>query len=217
MKVLFKSGQQAASGAQEDQCPHRAGAEAFCSALAVLVNVIEAKDPYTRGHSESVARLAVEVARRLGFEGKALEEMHCAALLHDIGKIGVPDSVLRKPGKLLPEEFAVIKRHSQIGSALLSYVPELSHIAPIIRQHHERMDGSGYPDGHAGEDISLAARIIGVVDAFDAMTSTRPYREPVAPLCAVAELYRCAGTQFDPQVVSALENVVCGQEKAVSH
>ena len=206
MEVLFKSGRQAAGDSPENQGSHPAND--FCSSLGVLVNVIEAKDPYTRGHCESVARLAVEVARHLGFEGKALEEMQCAALLHDIGKVGVPDSVLFKPGKLLPEEFAVIKRHSTIGSALLSYVPELRHIAPIIRHHHERMDGSGYPDGQAGEQIPLAARIIGAVDAFDAMTSARPYREPVAPRSAVAELRRCAGSQFDPQVVNALEQVV---------
>jgi HD-GYP domain-containing protein (c-di-GMP phosphodiesterase class II) len=129
-------------------------------------------------------------------------------LLHDIGKIGVPDGILLKPGRLLPEEYQVIQRHTAIGSDLVSRVPSLESIATTILHHHERIDGTGYPNGLSGENISLASRIIGVVDAFDAMTTPRPYREPVSPQEALEELRRCSGTQFDEGVVDLITVVL---------
>ncbi len=183
-------------------------AESYLSTIAVLADAIEAKDPYTRGHCESVAAVAMDVAQRLGWEAKALDNIRYAALLHDIGKIGIPDGILLKPGRLLPEEYQVIQRHAAIGSDLVKRVPSLEPIASIILHHHERVDGSGYPDGQSGEEIDLASRIIGVVDAFDAMTTPRPYRDPVSPTEALEELRRCAGSQFDLVVVDTVAVVL---------
>ena len=183
-------------------------AESYLSTIAVLADAIEAKDPYTRGHCESVASVALDVARLLGWEGIELDQIRYAALLHDIGKIGIPDGVLLKPGRLLPEEYQMIQRHALIGSDLVRRVPSLEAIAPIILHHHERVDGSGYPDGQSGEEIGLASRIIGVVDAFDAMTTPRPYRDPVSPQEALDELRRCSGGQFDAAVVDTVAKVL---------
>jgi putative nucleotidyltransferase with HDIG domain len=194
--------------AMENRRLHVALRDSFHSTVAVLADAIEAKDAYTRGHCESVSHIAVEVAKRLGVKGNDLDQVRYAALLHDVGKIGVPDGILLKPGKLLPEEFLVIQKHATIGSDLISRVPLLAEIAPIILHHHERVDGSGYPMGLIGDGISLAARIIGVVDAFDAMTSTRPYRDPFEAHIALEELRRHAGSQFDAQVVEILCQVV---------
>jgi putative nucleotidyltransferase with HDIG domain len=194
--------------ALENRRLHIALRDSFHSTVAVLADAIEAKDAYTRGHCESVSQIAVEVAKRLGIKGEELDHLRYAALLHDVGKIGVPDGILLKPGKLLPEEFLVIKKHATIGSDLISRVPMLSAIAPIILHHHERIDGSGYPMGLLGDGISLSSRIIGVVDAFDAMTTTRPYREPLDSDTAIAELRRHSGSQFDEQVVNTLCEVL---------
>lgn len=188
-------------------------AESYLSTIAVLADAIEAKDPYTRGHCESVAGIAVSVAQKLGWQDDALEHIRYAALLHDIGKIGIPDGILLKPGRLLPEEYQVIQRHTAIGSDLVSRVPSLEPIAATILHHHERVDGSGYPSGLSGEDISLASRIIGVVDAFDAMTTPRPYREPVSPQEALEELRRCTGTQFDEGIVNLVAIVLSERAK----
>ncbi|HEX8833007.1 MAG TPA: HD domain-containing phosphohydrolase [Abditibacteriaceae bacterium] len=198
--------------AMENNRLHCALADAYVSTIAVLADAIEAKDPYTRGHCESVANVAVNVAQRLGWNDEQIEHIRYAALLHDVGKIGIPDGILLKPGRLLPEEFQVIQRHASIGSDLVKRVPSLSHIAPIILHHHERVDGSGYPSGQSGDEISLASRIIGVVDAFDAMTTPRPYREPVSKLEAIEELKRCAGKQFDTYVVELVTSVLSEEQ-----
>ena len=194
--------------ALENRRLHCELSDSFLSTVAVLADAIEAKDAYTRGHCESVSRVAVEVGRRLGYTGQELEHIRYAALLHDVGKIGIPDGILLKPGRLLPEEFTMIQRHATIGRDLVARVPSLSMIAPIILHHHERVDGSGYPAGLGGDAIDLASRIIGVVDAFDAMTTPRPYREPVSFEDALTELDRCAGSQFDQKVVEVLSEVI---------
>lgn len=194
--------------AMENRRLHSELGEAYVSTVAVLADAIEAKDPYTRGHCESVSELAVEVGRRLGWTGTELDTIRYAALLHDVGKIGVPDGILLKPGRLLPEEFSIIQRHALIGSDLIRRVPALSHIAPVVLHHHERIDGSGYPDGQSGDEIEVAARIIGIVDSFDAMISTRPYRESMAPVDAIAELRRCAGTHFDENLVNIVAQIL---------
>ena len=195
----------------ENQRLHCALGSSFRSTVAALADAIEAKDPYTRGHCESVSTLAVAVSKRFGLQGDALEEMQYAALLHDVGKIGIPDGILLKPGHLLPEEFAIIQKHSEIGSDMVKRVPSLSHIADVVLHHHERIDGSGYPAGQAGDEISLPARIIGAVDAFDAMTSKRPYRQAMPLEYAVSELQRGAGTHFDADVVKILSEIVATQ------
>ena len=174
----------------------------------MLADAIEAKDPYTRGHCESVAVTAVKVGERMGFNKEELESLRYAALLHDVGKIGIPDGILLKPSRLLPEEFQVIQRHAEIGSDLVKRVASLLPIAPAIRHHHEHFDGAGYPDGLSGDGILMASRIVGVVDALDAMTTPRPYRNPVSFPDALAELRRCSGGQFDPAVVDAVEFVL---------
>lgn len=212
-EVLLSIGKHAGV-AMENHRLHSALNDAYSSTIAVLADAIEAKDPYTRGHCESVALIAVQVARRLGLQGDEVEQVRYAALLHDVGKIGIPDGILLKPSRLLPEEFQMIQRHATIGSDLVSRVTSLASIAPTILHHHERFDGTGYPDGLSGEAILLASRIVGVVDAFDAMTTPRPYRNPVSTEEALAELSRCAGAQFDPRVVEIVTEVInAGENK----
>jgi HD-GYP domain-containing protein (c-di-GMP phosphodiesterase class II) len=210
-QLLMALGQHAGL-AIENARLHRQLVEAYTSTVAVLADAIEAKDAYTRGHCEGVSRVSVEVARRLGVTDGALEAIRYAALLHDVGKIGIPDGILLKPGKLMPEEFSIIQKHAAIGRDLINRVPMLAHIGEAILHHHERYDGSGYPDGLDGENIPLASRIIGVVDAFDAMTSPRPYREPVDSAEAFEEMLRCAGTQFDPHIVAIVTQVLLETE-----
>jgi HD-GYP domain-containing protein (c-di-GMP phosphodiesterase class II) len=194
--------------ALENKCLHAELNEAYVSTVAVLADAIKAKDPYTRGHCEDVSALAVRVAERLGVDGDALEQVRYAALLHDVGKIGVPDGILLKPGKLTAEERLVIEQHTRIGGDLVARVAGLVGIAPLVRHHHERIDGGGYPDGLSGESIPLVARIIAVVDALDAMTSPRPYRGAMPREDALAELRRCAGNQFDARIVAVVEELL---------
>ena len=206
-KLLLSIGQHAGIALENVRLHHELN-EAYASTIAVLADAIEAKDAYTRGHCESVMRLAVEVGRRLELKGEKLDEVRYSALLHDIGKIGVPDGILLKPGKLMDEEFLIIQKHPAIGRDLVSRVPTLMRLTDAILHHHEKWDGSGYPAGLAGEGIPLVARIVGAVDAFDAMTTPRPYRSAVSHQEAVAEMKRCAGTQFDPQIVDLIEQIL---------
>ncbi len=172
--------------------------------LGTLIDVLETKDAYTAQHARDVVELSERVASRLGVEGRELRDVHYAAILHDIGKIAVPSDILRKPGKLTDEEFEQIKTHSDAGGRLLERIPFTRSVAPLVRAIHERFDGGGYPDNLVGEAIPLGARIVGACDAYDAMISDRPYRSGMGQEAAVAELHRCAGTQFDPAVVDAL-------------
>lgn len=182
----------------------RPGFLTFEQSVGTLIGVLEAKDEYTAQHARDVVDLSERVARRLGLDERALRDVHYAAILHDIGKIGVPTAILRKPGKLTEEEFEQIKTHSDVGGRLLERIPFTRTVAPLVRAIHERYDGGGYPDGLAAVEIPLGARIVGACDAYDAMISDRPYRQGMGHEAAVAELHRCAGTQFDPAVVAAL-------------
>ena len=177
---------------------------AFLAQVQMAVTMLEAKDPYTRGHSRRVAEYAVATGRQLGLAPALLEQLRLGGELHDIGKIGTRDAVLHKAGPLDAEEFAEIRRHTVEGEAMLSVLradhPEVLH---IVRWHHERLDGSGFPDGLVAHQIPIAARVVSVVDAFDAMTTTRAYRSHQVADAAVTELQRCAGSQFDPAVVAA--------------
>jgi HD-GYP domain-containing protein (c-di-GMP phosphodiesterase class II) len=165
--------------------------------------VLEVQEPELGEHSTHVAELAGRVAQRLGIEGQALAEVIRAAELHDIGKIAIPFSILHKAGPLDDEEWELMRRHATIGGTILGAAPALAAVADVVRASHERWDGSGYPRGLGGEDIPLTSRIVFACDAFDAMTAVRPYRESLSEIEALDELSRCAGTQFDPAVVSA--------------
>jgi HD-GYP domain-containing protein (c-di-GMP phosphodiesterase class II) len=171
--------------------------------LAALSQAIEARDPYTRGHSARVSALAVVVARRLGWKGSRLTALRLGGLLHDVGKLNLDETVLCKPGPLDEQEYREIKRHPLAGARLIRSFEVLRPALPYILFHHERWDGSGYPSGRSREQIPIGARIVAVVDAFDAMTSPRPYRPPLALSRALAEVAGGAGTQFDPGVVRA--------------
>ncbi len=170
----------------------------FMGVLHALTRSIDAKDTYTRGHSQRVAELSRTLARRIGLADEQCERVYLSGLLHDVGKIGVPEAVLTKPGRLTEEEYTAIKKHPAIGAQILGNIRQLQDIIPGVLFHHERWDGRGYPHALAGENIPLMGRIICVADSFDAMSSTRTYR-PALPLETVLrELSQCAGTQFDP-------------------
>jgi HD-GYP domain-containing protein (c-di-GMP phosphodiesterase class II) len=168
--------------------------------LLSLTSAVDAKDAYTCGHSERVALVSRHIAQQSGLTDKDVEQVYMAGLLHDVGKIGVPESVLQKPGRLTPEEFEQIKRHPAIGAKILQDVKQIQGIIPGVLHHHERYDGKGYPDRLAGERIPLMGRIICLADCFDAMTSSRTYRKSLPIEVAMAEIRRCAGTHFDPRL-----------------
>ena len=166
--------------------------------VQTLAEAIDAKDNYTNGHSARVAQYSREIARRYGYTTKQQEEIYMMGLLHDVGKIGIPDSVINKPGKLTPEEYEVIKTHSRVGARILRKIEEMPKLVEGARWHHERYDGKGYPDGLIGESIPEEARIIAVADAYDAMSSRRSYRDIFPQEKVRSEIENGKGTQFDP-------------------
>lgn len=176
--------------------------------IHAFVNAIDAKSSWTKGHSERVTQYAVAIAREMGLHKKDIEDLKIAALLHDIGKIGTYDIILDKPERLSDEEFELIRMHPSKGADILKPVKQLHDLLPVIKHHHERLDGKGYPDGLKGNEIPLLSRIICVADSYDSMTSERPYRPAPSKEYAIAELERCSGTQFDPQVVKAFLKVL---------
>lgn len=186
--------------------------KSYISVIKTLATIIEAKDPYTHGHSDRVARYSVEIAREMGLAETEIEKIKQAALFHDIGKIGIDERILRKPGILNAEEKRSIDTHPSVGAIILGSINFLAAGIPNVRHHHERYDGKGYPDGMDKENIPLGARIIAVADSYDAMTSDRTYRPKFSHNDAVAEVRKCAGTQFDPKVVLAFLRVVDTKE-----
>ncbi|HET7037418.1 MAG TPA: HD-GYP domain-containing protein [Thermomicrobiaceae bacterium] len=180
------------------------------SFASALVATLDARDRYTAGHSAAVAVYARDIAGRLGLDSMQQQMAHLAGLVHDIGKIGLPAGLLEKPGALTLDERRQMERHSEIGERILANVETYSEIAAIVRHHHERMDGQGYPDGVNGENIPLIARIIAVADAYDAMTSDRPYRDAMPSRIARLRLAQAADTQFDTTVVAAFEAILSG-------
>ncbi len=178
------------------------------SAIRGLAAALDARDPYTAGHSDRVSLLSVGMARRLALSASDIEILRVGALLHDIGKIGVPDAVLQKPGSLTDEEFAIIKTHPTLGARILRTISFLANHVPIVELHHERPDGRGYPHGLSGTEIPVFASIVHVADAYDAMTTDRAYRDARSASEAVAELWRCAGSDFDVDAVRALVAVL---------
>jgi HD-GYP domain-containing protein (c-di-GMP phosphodiesterase class II) len=172
----------------------------FLGTVHALTAAIDAKDRYTCGHSARVARLSAQLARRAGADEAFAELIHITGLVHDVGKIGVPESILRKTTRLTPEEFDQVKRHPRIGFDILKDIPALRETLPGVLHHHERFDGAGYPDGLGGARIPLQARMLALADTFDAMSSTRSYRPAMPRQHTLEEIARCAGTQFDPDL-----------------
>jgi len=178
--------------------------ELFFEGVQTLVHALDAKDPYTRGHSTRVSQYAERIAARLGLGGPTLEDVRLGAELHDIGKIGTPEAILRKPGPLTQDEFDHISGHTVLGERILAPLARANPVVlAIVRSHHERVDGAGFPDHLAGERIPLPARIVAVADAFDAMTTDRSYRSSLSASQALDELESSAGTHFDREVVKA--------------
>jgi putative nucleotidyltransferase with HDIG domain len=175
---------------------------------SILVEAITPKDGFTFEHAHQVARLSQLVGGDLGLNEEEIDTLMLGALLHDIGKLGVADAVLEKAGSLTEEEWAAAKSHADVGARMIEPLEVLSGVVPVVRHHHERYDGGGYPDGLEGEEIPLAARIVAVVDAYDVMMRGRPYRQRHTQAEAIADLSREAGLQFDPQVVEVLIRVI---------
>jgi putative nucleotidyltransferase with HDIG domain len=207
---LAATNEQLRSALQENEQLLEDTRRAYLSTITSLARTIEAKDPYTGDHTERVAEYAMMLARRLGFSDEALEAVKVGAAVHDIGKIGIPDRILLKPGGLEPNEIEDMRRHPEISSYILDELELPRIVRDMARHHHERYDGKGYPDGLAGRNIPLAARILSVADAFDAMTSDRPYRPALSEREAAQEIRRHGGTQFCPAVVAALEQCLAG-------
>jgi putative nucleotidyltransferase with HDIG domain len=187
---------------------HRELEESFLGTVLALANAVDAKDTYTGGHSARLAELALATGRQMGIKNGFFEDLRWAAILHDIGKIGVPDDILRKPTPLTEEEWRVIRQHPVIGAQILAPVTKLAGAARIVRHHHEWWNGKGYPDGLTGTEIPLGGRILSVVDAYSAMTDERAYKRASRPGEAMGELVRCSGTQFDPAIVHAFVSVM---------
>jgi HD-GYP domain-containing protein (c-di-GMP phosphodiesterase class II) len=182
--------------------------QAETSGLQALLAAIEARDSYTGDHSRSVVDLSVRVASELSLSGREVEQVEQVALLHDVGKVAVPDAVLQKNGPLTEPEVELVRRHPVVGARIVSSVSELAHLAPAIRSGHERWDGQGYPDRLEGEEIPMLSRITFVCDAYDAMVSDRPYRRALVPPAAIAEVQSNAGSQFCPEAAAALLSVL---------
>ena len=179
----------------------------YKATVRALANAVEARDAYTGMHAERVAAYGLAIARAAGIDVADEPQMEFGFLLHDIGKVGVPDAILFKPASLSPDEFERIASHAEIGSAILRHVDFLDEATRVVRHHHERWDGTGYPDGLEGEQIPLAARVFAVADTLDALTTDRPYREAVGWAQGREEIVRGSGTQFDPMVIAAYETI----------
>ena len=182
----------------------RQNQELFLETIRTLAAAIDAKDPYTRGHSERVSSYSMAIARHLGLGSEEMFRVRIAAILHDVGKLGIREGILNKPGGLTEDEFMIMRQHPEIGSQIMAPIRALKDIIPGIRNHHETWDGRGYPDGLKGEDIPLVARIIGAADTFDAMTTTRPYQEAATLDYVLGKIREMSGTRFAPPVVTAL-------------
>jgi HD-GYP domain-containing protein (c-di-GMP phosphodiesterase class II) len=194
----------------------RAHAEAALDAgVELLARAVDIRDNYTGKHSAQVGELARRVGERIGMSAEELALLEYAARLHDLGKLGVPDAILLKPGPLDEEEWAVMRRHPEWGAEMIAQVPGLEELATLVVAHHERWDGGGYPGGLAGDGIPLASRVICACDAFEAMISRRPYREPLGVEDALAELIAESGRQFDPVVVSAV-TIEAGSDRSIA-
>lgn len=193
----------------------RENQELFLSSIRALAAAVDAKDPYTRGHSERVARYSVAIARHMGLPADEVKMVRIAALLHDVGKIGIDDRILRKPTALTDDEFEIMKLHPVKGALIMGQIPQMKWIIPGMKYHHEKWDGTGYPEGLKGEEIPMLARIISVADTFDAMTTTRPYQKAMNSDYVVSRIRTFAGTRYDARVIDALDRALESRELEV--
>jgi HD-GYP domain-containing protein (c-di-GMP phosphodiesterase class II) len=176
----------------------------FMGSIQMLAGAVDEKDPYTRGHSDRVTKYSLMIAKEMGLDPGFLEILRISAQLHDVGKIGIEDRILKKPGALTPEEFEIMKTHTTKGATILRPVPQLSEMLPGIELHHEALDGRGYPYGLKGDEIPLLARVIAVADTFDALTTNRPYQKAYDPVDALRIIQNLSGKRLDPNAVTAL-------------
>ncbi len=211
VETLLSVGDQAAVAVRNHHL-QRELQNSYIATVSMLSDAVEAKDPYTQGHCDLVSRYARLIADKLNVSDEELSVICYSALLHDVGKIGVSDGILNKPGPLLPEERDLMRSHVRVGHDLLAKIPALVPVADVVLHHHEWYDGTGYPDGLKGSEIPLPARIVCVVDAFCAMITKRSYKEAYSVDRAKEELLRCSGTQFDPKVVKAFISVLNSPE-----
>jgi HD-GYP domain-containing protein (c-di-GMP phosphodiesterase class II) len=193
----------------------RENQELFVNSIRALAAAVDAKDPYTRGHSERVARYSVAIARHMGLPADEIKMVRIAALLHDVGKIGIDDRILRKPTALTDDEFEIMKLHPVKGALIMGQIPQMKWIIPGMKYHHEKWDGTGYPDGLKAEEIPMLARIISVADTFDAMTTTRPYQKAMNSDYVVSRIRTFAGTRYDTRVIDALDKALESHELEV--
>ena len=189
--------------------------KAYLDTIGILRQTVEAKDPYTRGHSDRVSEFAVLIGTKMGLDEKTIHILKIGGLLHDIGKVGMPDSILLKESKLSDDEYSQIKNHPTIGAHILGNATVFQDIIPIVKYHHERYDGRGYPSQLAGTDIPLIARITAVADAFDAMTSKRTYRDSLPIEKVKEEIERCSGTQFDPETAKLFLGILNNEYNSI--
>lgn len=187
--------------------------EQLTDTVEALMNAIDARDMYTEGHSRRVAEISVEIARELKLSQWEIEKLHIAAMLHDVGKIGISDNILNKPGKLTDEEYNIIKEHPTIGVKILKKIKNIDYVHKIVEQHHERYDGKGYPHGLKGDEVDIQVYIVHLADTVDAMTSDRPYRKGLSKAIVKAEIEKYSGTQFHPKVANAYLNILKREEK----
>jgi putative nucleotidyltransferase with HDIG domain len=185
--------------------------------ITSFASIIDAKSPWTKSHSERIADYAVAIGKKMGLDEDALETLRLGGLLHDIGKIETYDVIIDKMDKLSHDEFAHIKKHPEKGAKFLEPIKQLKNIIPVIKHHHERVDGKGYPSGLKGDKIPLPARILSVADTYDSIISDRPYRKSSEHEDAIKEIKSCSGTQFDPSVVDALIDVIKSQKRSALH
>lgn len=212
--LLFALGNQVAV-AIENASLYEQLRETFFQTAAALADTVEKRDPYTGGHTQRVMRYTARIAEQMGLPEDEIANLRLSAILHDIGKVGIPDQILLKPGGLTDEESQTMRQHSIIAAEIMSHVTKLAPVLPGVRWHHERLDGSGYPDGLTAADLPLGARIVAVADAFDAMVTARPYRDAMPVEDARAELIRCAGTQFDVRTVEALVHLIDTEDETL--
>ena len=182
--------------------------QSYLDSIQLLRHTVEAKDSYTKGHSDRVSAYSVLIGKKLGLSDEDLKKLEIGGLFHDIGKIGIPDSILQKNGRLSKYEYSIIKKHPEIGANILSTASIFQDIIPIVKYHHERYDGKGYPDRISGKKIPYLARITAVADTFDAMTSKRSYRDALPLDCVISEIQRCKGSQFDPKIAEAFIEIL---------
>jgi putative nucleotidyltransferase with HDIG domain len=182
------------------------------SMISALTAAIDAKDHYTFAHSKNVARYAANLAVAAGLNEEQVRTIYAAGLLHDIGKISIPEDILNKTGKLTDEEYGIMKNHVNSSIEMIRHLPEMDYLVPAALGHHERWDGRGYPRGISGEDIPVSARCLAIADVFDAMTTDRPYRKGLSPEYALEQIRQGAGTQFDPHLAIVFVRLVTGHE-----